>query len=128
MNSYDMDLEWEETNGYAPAPVVVAPPAYDLDAPDSEWDGKPVDSIDMAADVLRSGRTLMAICGPLQVTATVMYHDEIQFGLWNTNTCHDIAAVCSFAQLDVYMHTFGYVADGDWFVHCPAEPDGAPQY
>ena len=112
-----------------PAPEPAAP-VYDLDAPDSEWDGVPVTTVAMALDVLRSGRTLMTQCGPLQVT---LEGEHVKGGhlvltVWNTETCADVCTLLGMVDAYNYLHAYGHVADGAWHVHCPDEPDGAPLY
>ena len=127
---YDMDREWEETNGYEPAPVVAVPAAvpYDLDAPDSELHDMPITSPAMALDFLGVGKTLIAQCGPLQVQATLMYVNEIQVTMWSTVTCTDTCMVIEESEVDTRLTVFGSLTDGSWKVYCPDDPDGAPQY
>lgn len=110
-----------------PAPEPAAP-VYDLDAPDAEWHDKPVVTVAMALDVLRSGRALMTQCGPLQVTLSRTERGEISCDVWNTETCVSTSVLMSEALSVQYLNTFGRVADGDWRTYCPAEPDGAPLY
>ena len=110
-----------------PAPEPAAP-AYDVDAPDSEWDGVPVVSVAMALDVLRSGRTLMAAQGALQITADATSDDEVTVTIWNTLTCVDVVVMLSIFSANHYLNAFANLTDGAWHVHCPDEPDGAPLY
>lgn len=115
-----------------PAPEPAAP-TYDVDAPDSEWHDKPVTSAQMALDVLKSGRSLITQCGPLQVTLEPTVSDgeiaHVTLAVWNTVTCADVVtAIFSNAQIERRLHVYGHVAAGDWHVYCPDEPDGAPRY
>lgn len=128
LGGYDMSKEWEETDGYTPAPVVVAPPPYDLDASDSEWHDKPIASPEMGIDVLKSGRSLITQCGPLQITAELASDDDVYVTIWNTETCVDVGLPLGIFKADYYLSAFGSLADGAWKVYCPDEPDGAPQY
>jgi hypothetical protein len=84
-------------------------------------------TIQMAHDLLSAGHTLIAQCGPLQVQATLMYVDEIQFTLWNTETCADVCLVANFVQLDTYLSTFGSFASGAWTIYAPDEGDDSQQ-
>lgn len=113
-----------------PMPIVAEPAAvpYDLDAPDSEWHDKPITTPQMALDVLKSGRPIVAHIAPLEITATVMHHDEIEVDIFNTETCVDVSLILNFHGATYYLEAFGRFADGAWSVWCPRDPDGAPQY
>lgn len=114
-----------------PAPEPAAP-VYDLDASDAEWDGVPVVTVQMARDVLESGRDMICHCGPLQVW--VVRGDTRQgvafaVQIWNSVTGADWTEdSADFADLGDMLTRYGSLAAGAWHVHCPPEPDGAPRY
>jgi hypothetical protein len=132
---YNMDAEWEETNGYTPAPGYEPASYIDLDAPDYELHGTVIPNATVALNALRKGHTLIAQCGPLQVQASasetdyspsIHSHDLL---IWNTVTTFDITHHCrSLANLVSEMLVFGYFADGAWTIYAPDEGDDSPQY
>lgn len=121
---------WTGFDIIEPAPIIAEPVAapYDLDASDAEWHDKPITSPEMARDVLKSGRSIVAYIAPLEITATVMHHDEIEVDIFNTETCVDVSLVLGFFNATHYLEAFGRFADSAWRVWCPRDPDGAPQY